>query len=82
MERRLENMEIWEFKVMEYGRFFETGSMTGLMTLFRRHSRIMTNFSIFEVESRPYWCQYGCGSARCAEGPVGLECLAGHGTSG
>ena len=36
---------------------FDIGSMTGLMTLFGRHSGIMTNFSIFMTESRPYWSQ-------------------------
>ena len=34
----------------------------------------MTNFSIFEAKSRPYWVQEGiseCGETGCAEGPAG-----------
>ena len=45
----------WKFKVMLLRPVFETGSMAGLMTDFRRHSGLMTNFSIFRAESRPYW---------------------------
>ena len=56
---------------MVLGPVFEIGSMTGLMSLFSRHSEIMTNFSIYMAESRPYWPQVGCGSPRCAEGPAG-----------
>ena len=31
---------------------FETGTMAGLIKLFRWHSRFITNFRIFKVESR------------------------------
>ena len=48
---------IWKsekFKVVTYERHFEIGSMPGLMTLFSGHSAVLTNFKIFEAESRPY----------------------------
>ena len=38
---------------MVLGPLFETGSMTGLMLLSSRHSRLMTNFKIYRPESRP-----------------------------
>ena len=38
---------------MTYERLFEIGTMAGLMALFSRHSRLLTNFRIFEAESRP-----------------------------
>ena len=45
--------------------------MAGLMTIFSRHSRIMTNFRILRPESRPNRPQLGTVRSRCAEGPVG-----------
>ena len=40
---------------MVFRAVFETGSMPGLMHQKRRHSGFMTNFSIYDAESRPYW---------------------------
>ena len=58
--------ESQEFKVVVYQRLFETGSMTGLMALFGRHSWVMTNFSILLMESRlKMVLGYGCGSRVC-----------------
>ena len=56
--------EIWKFKVVVFEPLFETGTMAGLIKLFGRHSEIMTNFSIFMIESRPY------GSTRTGEEQV------------
>ena len=39
---------------MTFGPVFETGSMAGLMAVFWRHSRKLTNFKIYYPESRPY----------------------------
>ena len=35
------------------------GTMTGLMDIFRRHFVVLTNFSIYLAESRPYWPRGG-----------------------
>ena len=51
-------------------RFFEIGSMAGLMTENRRHSGIWTNFRIYMVESRPYWSQEAV--SECEE-PMGVR---------
>ena len=63
---------------MNNGPVFEIGTMAGLMTVFRRHSVIMTNFSIFMAESRPYWVQEGisagAGAGVCGGPGTGLEC--------
>ena len=56
---------------MTYGGLFETGTMAGLIMLFRRHSRFMTNFRIFKVESRSIGSRgryVECEEPRCAEG--------------
>ena len=59
---------------MTFGPVFDIGSMAGLITLFGRHSGLWTNFSIFEVRSRPYWSQeeyIECEEPGCAEGAAG-----------
>ena len=69
-------MESWEFKVVHSWPGFETGTMAGLITLFRRHSGFMTNFKIFEAESR---LGYGCGSCSVRRAQPGPGVLQGHG---
>ena len=63
---------------MTFRPVFETGSMTGLITLFSRHSGFLTNFSIFIMESRLIGSRRaytGCGSQGVRRGPGGpLEC--------
>ena len=73
---------IQEFKVVTLGRFFETGSMAGLMRLFRRHSGLWTNFKIYYLESRPIGpgrAYLSAGSLGVRKGPAGtLECPGGR----
>ena len=63
---------------MVSGAVLETGSMAGLMNTFGRHSRIMTNFSIFMAESRPFGPRgglaTGAGARVCGEGQWPSEC--------
>ena len=65
---------------MTFGPVFETGSMTGLINEKRRHSRIMTNFKIYTMESRPYGSRRANLSARSpgVRRPSGPECLGGR----
>ena len=37
----------------------ETGTMTGLMHIFRRHSAVLTKFQRNDLKSRPYWPRGG-----------------------
>ena len=61
-------------------RFFETGSMAGLMRIFGRHYGFMTNFRIYGPESRLIEPGTGAGAIGCAEGPTGAwSALWGHG---
>ena len=54
--------------------------MPGLITLFRRHSAVLTNFKDIYPESRPYWVQEGhieCEELGVRRGPGrALECPA------
>ena len=63
---------------MTLGPVFETGSMAGLMTLFGRHSSVMTNFKIYYPESRPIGARRGlatgAGAAVCGGAWRALEC--------
>ena len=56
--------------------------MAGLMSAFRRHSGFMTNFSILEAESRPYWLQEGGPQEQVCGGPGGPGVPAGTGMPG
>ena len=77
-----EGQHIWkseEFKVVLLEASFETGTMTGLMTLFGRHSGFMTNFSILLMESRRIGLKLRvrelqvCGGARGPGVPAGTR---------
>ena len=39
--------------------FLETGTMTGLLDIFQRHSTVLTKFLRNDLKSRPYWLRGG-----------------------
>ena len=55
-------------------RVLETGTMTGLMDTFRRHFRVLTNFTEYEVKSRPIGPEAGFARGE------GLDSEAGPGS--
>ena len=68
----------WKFKVVTSEPLFDIGTMAGLIMLFSRHSGILTNFRIFDLESRLIGPEAGYGE--CEEPGVrrgpdrALEC--------
>ena len=76
----------WKFKVVHSEPVFDTGSMPGLIKLFRRHSGFSTNFRIFSLESRLIGSGRAILSARShgvRRGSAGaLECHGGRRPAG